>query len=473
MNSNKLIIFGVAAGIVFLSIIYFTTEVDSGEGKISQHSPLSAPKTVESIAGDTTADSYEALRETLQKGQDENEEIKKENRDLKNQTSFLQDALRKVNARLDNLSKSVASTSSKNSDIETADSLITTKSSKAERKDTHKQRLNEKVKEYRSKRNGKSMDSDSSKFELSNGFEFTEGLGFSKFGNKPSKRTYDKNDPNKGWMVPLEMEGDILSASKSVGAIAKSKQNKKSKPANHPAMTISDNAVLYDAKALTYLVGRIPVGGRVADPYPVKIIVGGETLIANGFDLPGIEGMFFSGYAVGDMTMGCVRAEMNSYTFVFNDGRKVSFREQPRTGKGNKEPMAYISDRFGLPCVVGEFVSNVAEFLSVQSTLSALSAAGQAYAAAETTTSTTGLGGGTSAVTGDQGKFAMGKVVSGSVEDIRKWYLDRQSNSFDAVVVRSGTEVSIHVNRDIILDYDEAARKIEYKFNIGRVSTLD
>ena len=75
------------------------------------------------------------------------------------------------------------------------------------------------------------------------------------------------------------------------------------------------------ATAWTAVIGRIPVKGTVSDPMPFKVLVGAKNLAANGLELPPeLEGMVFSGHAVGDFTLRCSSGKLDSVTFVFNDG---------------------------------------------------------------------------------------------------------------------------------------------------------
>ena len=46
---------------------------------------------------------------------------------------------------------------------------------------------------------------------------------------------------------------------------------------------------------MTAMIGRVPVGGRVGDRFPVKVILGDDTLSANGHRIPGLKGIVFSG----------------------------------------------------------------------------------------------------------------------------------------------------------------------------------
>ena len=67
-----------------------------------------------------------------------------------------------------------------------------------------------------------------------------------------------------------------------------------------PVYTVPRNSTLVGSTGMTALIGRIPVKGNVDDPYPFKVIVGSDNLAANGLDMPGLDGMIFTGHAIGD-----------------------------------------------------------------------------------------------------------------------------------------------------------------------------
>lgn len=71
---------------------------------------------------------------------------------------------------------------------------------------------------------------------------------------------------------------------------------------------------------MTALLGRVPIDGKVTDPYPFKVLIGKDNLTANGIQLPDVEGAIVSGTATGDWTLSCVRGDVQSITFVFSDG---------------------------------------------------------------------------------------------------------------------------------------------------------
>jgi len=222
-----------------------------------------------------------------------------------------------------------------------------------------------------------------------------------------------------------------------------------------PYFTIHKDAILFDSLAFTALIGRIQVNGVTPDPYPIKIFIGKENLLANGFDIPEVEGMVFSGLGFGDWNLSCVSARLYSATFIFNDGTIVNQTES--------EPLAYISDRTGVPCVSGRFVSNARQFITQQVGLSGLGAAGSAYSNAQLETTENSDGQKTTSLIGDITKVVTGNVVKASTDEVSDWLLARQKQSFEAVVVDPGKRVSIHLQKTIIIDHKEFARKVRYE----------
>ena len=81
----------------------------------------------------------------------------------------------------------------------------------------------------------------------------------------------------------------------------------------------------------------------------------------------------------------------------------------------------------------------------------AIQAAAEAAANAETTSVVSNAGSVTSSVSGDTGRFVLGKTISGGSEEVSKWLLERQSQSFDAVFVPAGIRIAIHVDRELLL----------------------
>lgn len=233
---------------------------------------------------------------------------------------------------------------------------------------------------------------------------------------------------------------------------------KKENPADAivPAFTIPKDSVLYDGISLTALIGRIPVEGTTPDPYPVKIFIGKENLAANGHQLPEVDGMIFSGLAIGDWNLSCVSVRLFSASYIFEDGNIVN-----HTVKA--EPLGYISDRAGWPCVSGVFKTNAPKFLRDRIGLSGLNAAGSAYANAQASRRESELTGTTTtSITGSIDKLLAGTLVKSATDEASQWILARQKQSFDAVIVGPGAEVSIHLDKALTLDESQLDRKIRY-----------
>ncbi len=233
-----------------------------------------------------------------------------------------------------------------------------------------------------------------------------------------------------------------------------------------PVYTLPANATLIGSTAFSALVGRVPVGGQVQDPMPIKVLVGADNLAANGHHIPGLEGMVLSGYAIGDWTLSCVRGKLTSATFVFEDGHVLTFGERKpgQGGKDKEEAIGWISDKFGVPCISGKKITNAPAFLSQRVGLTALGAAAEAAAASQTTTSTALDGAvASSSVTGKKGPYVLGKTVSSGTQEITNWLDQRMANSFDAIFAPAGTEVEVHLDVTLPIDYDPAGRMLDHR----------
>jgi integrating conjugative element protein (TIGR03752 family) len=241
-----------------------------------------------------------------------------------------------------------------------------------------------------------------------------------------------------------------------------------------PYFTIPRNATLLGSTAFTALVGRIPVKGAVTDPMPFKVLVGRDNLAASGLKVPpDVDGMVFSGIAMGDFNLRCSTGRLLSATYVFRDGtiRTISVAAANAGAgavgaSGGLNPslpsLGTISDAQGIPCVSGELITNAPTFLAQRVGVMTLEAGGKAAAAAQTTTSLSGLGTGVSAVTGDRSSFVLGQTVAGGASEIRKWLDERQQQSFDAIFTRPGVELVLHIDQEMTIDYDPTGRKLRY-----------
>lgn len=247
--------------------------------------------------------------------------------------------------------------------------------------------------------------------------------------------------------------------------------------------TLPQNSTLMGSVAMSALIGRVPVDGTVNDPYPFKILIGPDNLTANGIDVPDVAGAVASGTASGDWTLSCVRGQIRSLTFVFNDGTVRTLPTPAEEANNNQAGsngsqqtiqggLGWISDPYGIPCIAGDRRSNAKEYLGNQSLLTAAGAGiAKLLDADENTTSTIFSGNGTSfGTSGTQGNSALGTILTGGVNDIRQWMNTLYGEAFAAVYVQPGAKVSVHLDQQLTIDYELKGRKVDYSAGATHVS---
>lgn len=240
-----------------------------------------------------------------------------------------------------------------------------------------------------------------------------------------------------------------------------------------PVYTLPENSTLVGSKAMTALIGRIPINDKVTDPYPFKVLIGKDNLTANGIELPDVEGAIVSGTATGDMVLSCVRGTVNSITFVFSDGRIRTLPKPVANTQGNNNDNArdggsigWISDNNGIPCISGERKSNASTYLPTIALLGMGSAAGDALTQNQYTNQNNVNGGVTSALTGNAGQAVLGQTLGGGFKEVTDWVKQRYGQTFDAVYVPPGANVAIHITRQLAVDYEDNGRKVRYDFSL-------
>ena len=330
---------------------------------------------------------------------------------------------------------------------------------------------------------------------LSNNGESRDSNGYTINGFDTNSLGYDDNgapidNSELIWQMPLDAqttpEGKMrlpkismekINFTAPVDALTEplggeSNQKKSKEERSIKAYTIPANASLFGSVSMTALLGRIPVDGVVQQPYPFKLLIGEDNLSSNGISIPGLVGIKMSGFASGDWNLSCVSGEITSMTFTFADGTIVT---SPEDNGSVAETLGWFSDASGIPCVTGEKISNGATYLSQRIGLGAIKAWADAKTSEEYTRTTNSLGGVSSTLTGDPTSAARNQAISGGVEEVSEWLRERQDQAFDAVYVPPGTDVIIHINEQIKIDYDPEGRRVQHQENFNHipVRTLD
>lgn len=279
----------------------------------------------------------------------------------------------------------------------------------------------------------------------------------------------------------------ISKVTDSVGAPSATKKKRVK-----PVYTIPQNATLMGSVAMTALIGRVPVDGTVNDPYPFKVLIGPDNLTANGIDLPDVAGAVVSGTASGDWTLSCVRGQIRSITFVFNDGTIRTLptpedSEKMKSGSNNQTQtqtkndqiqggLGWISDPYGIPCIGGDRRSNAKQYIGSQALITAAGAGvatllnNKDDSSTSSVISTSGSTLGTQSLTGNQ---AVGQILTSGVNDVSQWVNKLYGQTFAAIYVKPGAQVAIHIDQQLAIDYEIEGRKVKYPSGAAHVSRLD
>jgi len=236
------------------------------------------------------------------------------------------------------------------------------------------------------------------------------------------------------------------------------------KPNVEPYFTIPVNATLTGAIAMQPIIGRIPINGKVPDPYTFKVIIGAKNLAANGIDIPeDLQGIVASGIAEGDLLGRCARGDIRSMTFVFQDGR-ISTTE----AKDN-QVLGTIAATNGNPCIQGSFHTDAPLFLSATAALAGLQGYSNALSQSQLNNTITQNGTSISSLIGSANRFAAGQSISVAAQATQKWWDQRVESSFDFVYVpninpntKEKLKLNINISQKISIDYDSQKRKVFY-----------
>jgi len=229
--------------------------------------------------------------------------------------------------------------------------------------------------------------------------------------------------------------------------------------------TIPDGATLFSNTTMTALLGKVPIGGRVASPHRFKVITGSENLAANSQRLAKpVSRVIWTGYALGNREQSCVVANVDTVTLIFADGTisTTTTKQQNEVRVNERQYLGYLSDAWGKPCIRGQLYDNNTDHLRDRVGVAALAALAQATSAATTVIAKDATTGETATLVTDAGQFIAGASVAGAAQETLEFVKERALDAFDVVFVPTGRHVSIHVESEIRFDYIPGSRRLDH-----------
>ncbi len=245
--------------------------------------------------------------------------------------------------------------------------------------------------------------------------------------------------------------------------------------------TVPSNSTLIGSVAMTALIGRVPIDGTVNDPYPFKVLIGPDNLTANGIDIPDVAGAVVSGTASGDWTLSCVRGQIRSVTFVFQDGTIRTLPEETERGSGGQGRndgriqggLGWLSDSYGIPCISGNRRSNAQQYLGTQALITAAGAGAASLIDSDSGRMSYIGSDGSIGTVGITANEAMGRILAGGVQEMAQWVNKLYGQAFAAVYVEPGARVAVHIDEPLTIDYDLKGRRVDHRLGGSHVSELD
>lgn len=230
-----------------------------------------------------------------------------------------------------------------------------------------------------------------------------------------------------------------------------------------PVYTLPQNTILADAVLLTPMIGRVPLGRQnLNDPYFFRVEIGPENLAANGHRIPGVARMIAGGYATGVREQQCARGYIDTLTFIFVDGTIVEHGTASGQGTSHGQALGWLSDPWGKPCIRGRYIDNAAQYMKSRGAAAFLEAAAEGLAQGQVSYGRDSEGGLNAMLSGDVWQFVFGRGVSGTAAEYARYVQERTANAIDVVYVEQGQRVQIMIDKQIPIDYDAKARKVNY-----------
>ena len=235
-----------------------------------------------------------------------------------------------------------------------------------------------------------------------------------------------------------------------------------------PVYTLPVTTMLNGAVTLTPLVGRVPVGGNVNDPFKFQVELGAANLAANGHRIPGVAKVIAAGTVIGNREQSCVRGSINVLTFIFADGRIHTVDSGNNNSAGGG--LGYLADPWGKPCIRGEYINNGSEYLSSRAGAAFLEGLANAYGNAQLRRTTDSNGLRETYISGNTYQYAASQGISSTAAEIADYVRERAMDAFDVIYVPQAQKVQIILEQQVNIDYDMAGRKVSYAKETRKVN---
>ncbi|GIU20877.1 hypothetical protein [Shewanella sp. MBTL60-007] len=225
-----------------------------------------------------------------------------------------------------------------------------------------------------------------------------------------------------------------------------------------PYMTIPPTTTLVGAVTQSAILAKVPIGSTVVAPMKFTVKLGPEVLVSKGFSVDGVADILAIGTAIGNRSLKCAEANIDTLQFTFEDGRVTTVRsEDSESGQ-----LGYLTDMYGVPCITADkYISNLPEYLTTNGLLAVAQGITEGYQAAQTSSSPSD--GGSSAVDGNKDTYALANSGSAGIQSVIDTMKERQDSMFDVAYVAVGKLVDIRITEQIEIDYDPNGRKLNYE----------
>ena len=192
----------------------------------------------------------------------------------------------------------------------------------------------------------------------------------------------------------------------------------------------------------SYVKAKVLTGVDVPEgkTYPVLMVLDFSYVAPNDHKID-LSGCFMIAKAEGDLSTERVQMQATKMSCVSKKGKMLE-----------RDVNGFVADdKDGSFAMKGQVNSKQGRVAAMAFLAGVVDGVGKAVQAAQTTQSTNPLGGGSSMMTGDAGKYAMAGGASNAAGMVAQWYLQQAQNLAPTVAIGSGRDVWIVIKDKVSL----------------------